>query len=61
MDISKYSAKPADGSVVAYPTSKTKAKRSADKREIKFTIKAQALKAKADEDAGASDDKKDEL
>lgn len=73
LDTGKYSAKLADGGVVAYPVNKTKAKRSARKREIEFTIKAQVLKAKAGVEEGedvkeevASDEaakeaKKDEL
>jgi hypothetical protein len=45
-----------DGSVVAWP-SYTKANRRQDKREIKFTVKAQVLKRKDGEEA----DTKDEL
>ncbi|KAK3381823.1 hypothetical protein B0H63DRAFT_214299 [Podospora didyma] len=55
-DAVKYTAKPADGSVVAYPTKKTKADRKAGKRDMEFTIKAQLLKAKQEEAAAASED-----
>lgn len=43
-DITKYTAKPAEGAVVAYPVHKTQADRAEGKREMEFTIKAQVLK-----------------
>ncbi|EGZ68756.1 hypothetical protein NEUTE2DRAFT_159389 [Neurospora tetrasperma FGSC 2509] len=43
-DMTKYTAKPTDGAVVAYPVDKTRANRAEDKREMEFTIKAQVLK-----------------
>ncbi|KAK3349783.1 hypothetical protein B0T25DRAFT_249297 [Lasiosphaeria hispida] len=46
LDIAKYSAKLADGGVVAYPVKRTKARRGAKKRDIEFSIKAQVLKLK---------------
>lgn len=44
LDITKYTAKPAEGAVVAYPVAKTQADRAEGKREMEFTIKAQVLK-----------------
>ncbi|KAJ4404086.1 hypothetical protein N0V85_004949 [Neurospora sp. IMI 360204] len=43
-DITKYTSKPTDGAVVAYPVDKTRADRAEGKREMEFTIKAQVLK-----------------
>ncbi|KAK3486918.1 uncharacterized protein B0T23DRAFT_236974 [Neurospora hispaniola] len=43
-DMTKYTAKPTDGGVVAYPVDKTRANRAEGKREMEFTIKAQVLK-----------------
>ncbi|KAK1773091.1 hypothetical protein QBC45DRAFT_398334 [Copromyces sp. CBS 386.78] len=43
-DMTKYTAKPADGAVVAYPVAKTQADRAEGKRYLEFTIKAQVLK-----------------
>jgi len=45
-DLSKYSPKLADSSVVAYPVKKTKARRREGRRDMEFTIKAQFVKAK---------------
>ena len=42
--MTKYTAKPTDGAVVAYPVDKTRANRAEGKREMEFTIKAQVLK-----------------
>lgn len=42
--MTKYTAKPTDGGVVAYPVDKTRANRAEGKREMEFTIKAQVLK-----------------
>ena len=47
MDLSKYSAKLADGGVIAYPVDHTLAKRSQNQREIEFQIKAEVLELKA--------------
>ncbi|KAK3947155.1 hypothetical protein QBC32DRAFT_97798 [Pseudoneurospora amorphoporcata] len=43
-DMTKYTAKPTDGAVVAYPVAKTQADRAEGKRDMEFTIKAQVLK-----------------
>lgn len=43
-DITKYTAKPTEGAVVAYPVQKTQADRAEGKRDMEFTIKAQVLK-----------------
>jgi hypothetical protein len=51
MDLSKYSAKLADGGVIAYPVDYTLAKRSKDQRDIEFQIKAEVLELKAGGDA----------
>ena len=49
MDLSKYSAKLADGGVIAYPINYTGPKRSDGKRDIEFTVKAEVLELKAGE------------
>ncbi|GAB1316468.1 hypothetical protein MFIFM68171_06678 [Madurella fahalii] len=51
LDTSKYSAKLADGGVVAYPINWTWAKRGQGKRDIEFRVKAQVLKLKPGENA----------
>ncbi len=47
MNLSRYTSKPKDGAVVAWTTHHSTPNRQKDERDIKFTIKAQALKAMA--------------
>jgi len=58
LDTSKYTAKLAEGAVVAWPVYYGKANRRKDERNIEFTIKAQVLQPKAD---GSAADGKEEL
>ncbi|KAK4232719.1 Glucarate dehydratase [Achaetomium macrosporum] len=51
LDLSKYSAKLVDGGVVAYPVHHSLPKRSQNKRDMEFTVKAQVLKLKEGENA----------
>lgn len=55
MDLSKYSAKLADGGVIAYPINYTGPKRSDGKRDIEFTVKAEVLELKAGETVEAAE------
>ncbi|KAK3316916.1 hypothetical protein B0H66DRAFT_583330 [Apodospora peruviana] len=54
-DIAKYSPKPTEGAVVAYPVKKTKAQRRQGKRDMEFTIKAQVVKQVLEEEAAAAE------
>ena len=61
-DLTKYTAKPTEGAVVAYPVQKTQADRAEGKREMEFTIKAQVLKVDdsvAEDDEQVKDEKKE--
>jgi len=51
LDLAKYSEKLADGGVVGFPVKHSNAKRSQNKRDIEFEIKAQVLKLNEGEDA----------
>lgn len=48
--MSRYSAKPTDGGVIAYPVHYTWPKRSQHERDIEFRVKAQVLKLKPGEE-----------
>jgi hypothetical protein len=56
LDTSKYTAKLAEGAVVAWPVKYSNANRKKDERDIEFTIKAQVLQSKADTSSEAGRD-----
>jgi len=58
-DLEKYTPKPSDSAVVAYPIKYSLARRSKGERDAEFTVKAQVLKAKEGE-TEANEEKKEE-
>lgn len=55
-NLSNYSVEPADGKVVAWPIEHTRPNLKKADRTIQITIKAQALKAKAEAEASGKEE-----